>query len=84
VQSEPQLMPAGALVTVPEPDPVVVTARERSELGGGGWTSKVAVAARAALIVSVQVLVPEQSPDQPEKSDPGSAVAVSVTEVPSR
>src|SRR5204862_497825 len=39
----------------------------------------VAVTERAALIVNVQVPVPEQAPDQPTKDDPGEAVAVSLT-----
>jgi len=44
--------------------------------------SNVAVAEWSALIVSEQVPVPEQSPDQPVKVEPDAAVAVSVTEVP--
>src|SRR6266511_1974950 len=53
--------------------------------GGGGeelaW--KVAVAAWLALMVSVHVPVPEQSPLQPAKLEPEAAVAVRMTEVPS-
>jgi hypothetical protein len=48
-------------------------------------TLKVAVTDLSESIVKVQVLlVPEQSPDQPAKVEPESAVAVRVTEVPER
>jgi hypothetical protein len=43
------------------------------------WPPNVATTERAWLIVSVQVPVPEQSPDQPEKLEPLAGVAVSVT-----
>jgi len=43
----------------------------------------VAVTPRAALIVTVQAPVPEQSPDQPVKVEPADGVGVSVTDVPS-
>jgi hypothetical protein len=62
--------------TVPEPDPAFVTVRVYA-------TAKVAVTLRAALIVTVHVAAPEQSPDQPVKTDPAEADAVSVTTVPS-
>jgi hypothetical protein len=68
-------MPPAELVTVP--DPVPSLALVRAKVG-----SNLAVAARAPVIVSVQVLVPEQSPDQPAKDEPGAAVAVRVTDVP--
>ena len=46
-------------------------------------TLKVAVTERAALIVTVHGLVPEQPPPlQPANVDPPAAVAVSVTAVP--
>jgi hypothetical protein len=46
-------------------------------------TLKVAVTDLSEFIVKVQVLlVPEQSPDQPAKVEPESAVAVRVTVVP--
>ena len=45
---------------------------------------KLAVTLRAALIVTVQVPVPEQpAPDQPLKREPEAVVVVSVTTVPS-
>jgi hypothetical protein len=46
--------------------------------------SKLAVTERAASIVTLQVAAePEQSPDQPAKTEPREAVAVSVTPLPS-
>ena len=49
---------------------------------GGGRREKVAVTEWPALIVRVQVPVPEQSPDHPAKVLPAAGVAVSVTAVP--
>ena len=43
--------------------------------------SKVAVTLCTAVIETAQFPVPVQAPDQPEKVDPGSGEAVSVTEV---
>jgi hypothetical protein len=43
----------------------------------------VAVTFRAALIVTVQVPVPLQAPDQPVKVEPAVGAAVRVTDVPS-
>jgi hypothetical protein len=43
---------------------------------------KVAVAVSAALMVSLQVPVPLQAPDQPAKNAPLPGVGVSVTTVP--
>ena len=48
----------------------------------GGRREKVAVTEWSALIVRVQVPVPEQSPDHPAKVLPAAGVAVSVTAVP--
>jgi hypothetical protein len=74
---DPQLMPAGLDVTVPLPAPAFVTVSACGK-------PNVAVTSRAWLIVTWHVvLVPEQSPDQPEKLDPPPAAAVSVTSVPS-
>ncbi len=73
----PQLSAPESAVTVPEPAPDFVTVRVYA-------SAKVAVTARAWLIVTWQVeLEPEQSPDQPVNADPADAVAVSVTTAPS-
>src|SRR5260370_35582077 len=67
-------MPAGLLVTVPFPEPVVFTVSVKA------WSAKVAVTVVAALIVTVQVPVPEQPPPlQPEKVEPAAGAAVRVT-----
>jgi hypothetical protein len=77
LQLEPQSIPAGLEETEPLPAPARVTAKVCVT------GSKPAVTERAALIVTVHVLeLPEQSPDQPLKTDPGAAVAVSVTTAP--
>src|SRR6267142_4792017 len=47
-----------------------------------GLTAKVAVTARAALMVRLQVPVPVQLPLQPEKVAPAAGAAVKVTTVP--
>jgi len=67
-----QLIPVGALVTVPEP--ATVTDRVGS--------AKFAVTARLELTVNMQVLVPEHAPLQPPKRKFVPGVAVSVTCVP--
>src|SRR5882724_5561686 len=72
----PQLMPAGLLVTVPEPAPAGETVR--AKVG-----AKVAVTLVAAVSVTVQEAVPVQPPPlQPVKAEPRPGLAVSVTEVP--
>src|SRR5207253_2969690 len=76
-QVAPQLIPAGALVTVPLPVPALLTVS--AKVG----RAKVAVTVVAALRVTVQVPVPEQPPPvQPVKVEPAAGVAVSVTTVP--
>src|SRR5438093_1527365 len=76
-QAVPQEIPEGALLTVPLPVPVLVTLRAKD-----CWT-KPAVTEAAALIVTMQVPVPEQPPPlQPEKVEPAVGVAVKVTAVP--
>ena len=71
------MIPGGLEVTVPLPVPVLFTVRvKRSRV-------KVMVTARAAFMVTVQV-VPETAsqPLPPVTVDPASAVAVRVTTVP--
>src|SRR5215203_7260604 len=81
-QSDPQLMPAGSLVTVPLPPPDLTTVRVRI-VGVDDVFVNSASTLRAWSIVTVQVPVPEQpAPVQPAKAEPLSAVAVSVTCVP--
>ena len=75
-QAAPQEIPEGALLTVPLPVPVLVTLRAKD-----CWT-KPAVTEAAALIVTMQVPVPEQPPLQPVKVELASGVAVKVTAVP--
>jgi hypothetical protein len=77
VQSEPQSIPGGLLVTEPEPAPVLDTLRARLT------SVKVAVTLLAALIDTTQALPePEQSPLHPAKAECAAGVAVKVTEVP--
>src|SRR6266403_1714391 len=75
-QVAPQEMPAGALVTVPLPAPVLLTVSEKL------WSAKVAVTDCAPLIVTVQEPVPVQPPLQPVKVEPAAGAAVRVTTVP--
>src|SRR6267142_1996575 len=73
----PHEIPAGVLVMVPLPVPVLLTVSAKL------WSANVAVTDVAALIVTVQVPVPVQPPPlQPVKVDPAAGVAVSVTAVP--
>jgi hypothetical protein len=74
-QVAPQSIPAGELVTVPEPEPVFVTLNVRS-------ATKFAVTVLSSFMVTVQEPVPEQAPDQPSNTEPTAGVAVRVTEVP--
>src|SRR5262245_65475286 len=69
-------MPAGALVMVPLPAPVLLSVSAKL------WTAKVAVTDCAALIVTLQVPVPVQAPLQPVKVEPAAGVAARVTTVP--
>src|SRR5438093_8049809 len=76
VHVAPQVIPAGLLVTVPEPVPAGVTVSEN--VG-----AKVAVTVVAAESVIVHAPVPLQPPPlQPVKAEPAAGVAVSVTAVP--
>jgi len=76
MQSVPQSMPAGALITDPLPAPDFVTASVELV------RAKVAVTLRASLIVTVHDAVPVQAPLQPVNVESFVAVAVSVTLVP--
>jgi hypothetical protein len=79
-QVAPQVMPAGLDVTVPLPEPLLVT--DSVGLGGAVPTLKVAVTDFTASMVTLQVPAPEQAPDQPAKVEPKSGVAVRVTKAP--
>ena len=69
-------MPAGELVTVPEPVPVLLTV-SRYVL-----SVKVAATVAAAVMLTMQVPVPEQPPpDQPVNVEPVAGVADRVTVV---
>src|SRR5262245_240721 len=73
----PHVIPAGALATVPDPEPLLLT------VSVNDWSAKVAVTLRAALIVTVQVVaVLVQPPLQPENVEPAACAAVRVTAVP--
>ena len=79
-QAGPQLMPAGLLVTMPLPAPVLLTERAYEVP-----SVKLAETDVAPVTVTVQVSVPEQPPPlQPEKIEPPVGEAVSVTLVPLR
>ena len=73
----PQLIPAGALVTVPLPVPALLTVSAKV------WTVKVVVTERAALMLTEQeAAVPAHAPVQPLKVEPAAGEAVNVTTVP--
>jgi len=76
-QDAPQEIPAGELVTAPEPFPDFVTVSVKDDC------MKVAVTEVAAFMVTVQEPVPVQPPPlQPVNADPAAAAAVRVTDVP--
>jgi len=76
VQVVGQSIPAGVLVTVPEPAPLTDTVSDP----GGALELKVAVAEVVALIVKAQVVaVPLHAPPHPPNVKPEAGVAVSVT-----
>lgn len=79
-QVAPQLIPAGELLTAPDPVPASVT--ETAKEAG----MKLAVTVVAAVIVTEQVPTPEQPPPlQPANTDAAEVgVAVNVTTVPCR
>jgi len=76
IQEVPQLIPAGALVTVPRPFPDRLTVRE------SGVTLNAAPKEVLPVSVIAQELWPVQAPDQPAKVELVAALAVSVTWVP--
>jgi hypothetical protein len=76
-QTLPQLIPAGLLVTVPLPVPLLVTDKRKVCAGCG---LKVAAHERAMSMVTTPLLQPV--PVQPAKVEPVAGVAVSVTSVP--
>jgi hypothetical protein len=81
VHVEPQSIPAGLELTVPEPVPDLPTVRVFA-LGATEMRVKTAVAEWFWSIVSLHAAVPEQSPVQPVKVEPPAAVAANVTWVP--
>jgi hypothetical protein len=76
IQVVPQLIPAGALETVPRPFPDKLTVSE------SGVTLKAAPKEELPVSVMVQELCPLQAPDHPAKVELLAALAVSVTWVP--
>jgi len=76
-QSEPQLIPAGLLVTVPLPVPAMLTVNKNV------FKVKLAVTDVFAVRFTLQDAVPEQAPLQPVKTESAAGVALSVREVPS-
>jgi hypothetical protein len=78
LQEAPHDRPAGELVTVPLPEPETVSVSATTVAG-----AKVAVIVVALTGETVQVLVPVQPPpDQPVKTEPAAAVAVTTTGLP--
>jgi hypothetical protein len=88
-QVAPQLMPAGELTTLPGPKPERSAVSTKVEVGVGVgldvelFRAKSALTVRAALMVTVQVPVPEQPPPlQPVNVAVEEGTAVKVTSVP--
>jgi hypothetical protein len=75
VQVPPQLMPLGALVTEPVPEPSLVTVMVLLT----ALASNCALTLRTWSMLTVQLAVPLHAPLQPAKTDPAVAVAVRVT-----
>src|ERR1041385_5439082 len=74
----PQEIPAGELVTVPVPVPLLATVRVK----GPGFAVKVALTDFAASMVTLHAPVPLQAPPQPANVEPESGAAVKLTTVP--
>ena len=79
LQSEPQLTPAGLLVTVPLPVPDFVTVRVYCCCC---CCVNIAVTVLSLVMDTVQAPAPEQAPDHPVNVEPKSGVGVNVTLVP--
>jgi hypothetical protein len=77
VHAVPQLIPAGALVTVPVPVPPFVTVNATAF-----EVLNVAVTIAAAVNVTTQAPLPLHAPLHPAKVEPAAAVCVNVTIVP--
>ena len=75
---DPQLMPVGALVTVPVPLPASTTV----SWTGGGVAVKVAPTVVLAVRFTTHAPVPVQAPVQPPKAELVLTASVSVTDVP--
>lgn len=75
----PQLMPAGELVTVPEPVPPSVTV---SVACGGGAAPKLATTLISEFSVTLHPPVPEHDPPQPVKTNPVLGATVKATAEP--
>jgi hypothetical protein len=73
LQRSPQSIPAGVLVTVPRPVPVLATTIGKLS------RSKTAVTAAAAVSETVQLPLPVQAPVQALNLDPTAGCGVSVT-----
>jgi hypothetical protein len=78
LQADPQFTPDGFEVTVPAPVPAFVTLSAKLVVE----LLNVAVTDRAAVIETVQALVPLHAPLQPANVEPPAAAAMSVTDVP--
>ena len=78
LQVAPKLIPAGLLVTVPTPAPVVVTVR----VNVFGGAVKLAVTVWSTLIVTVHEPVPLHAPLQPVNVEPPMEAADRVTVLP--
>jgi hypothetical protein len=77
LQVDPQLIPAGLLVTVPAPVPALCTVSWTGVLAVNDALTDVALAT-----VTLQAPVPVQPPDQPANVELAFGAAVSVTIVP--
>jgi hypothetical protein len=78
IHVEPQVMPVGLLVTVPAPEPVLLTV---SEYVVGGRRLNVAVQVLAVVMVTEPSLQ-SASPLQPANVEPAAGVTVRVTVAP--